>query len=207
MTEEIQPDVSGGDNTESGAFGNDEIDVVKRTAYTRAIDEVKSVKGKYKSALAELNEYKAKEKHLEEQRLLDEKKHVEVIETLKMQVDELAKANTQHMQDKLDFRKMNAAMSLMQAKGINLEQKYFGLLPIDQIEVTDDGDIDSNSVASVIDNFQKEHPRLTLPTAKLLPNDKSGSSGPMISIQEWKKLGREEKRQALKDKRVKGLIS
>jgi len=94
---------------------------------------------------------------------------------------------------------------LLQSKGVNLESKYLGLLPIDQIEVTDSGEIDNTSVTSVIENFQKEHPRLTLPATKLLPNDKPGSNSGKISLEEWKKLSPKDRQAAYKEGRVKRL--
>ena len=207
MSEENHPKAPVESSPKGGAEGeNGSTDYVKHSTYVGVIDEVKNVKSKLKGALAELNEYRVKEQQLQEQKMIEEKKYLEVIESLKAEKERLAGEVNTHLQDKLDYRKMTAAMSVMQAKGINLESKYFGLLPIDQIAITDDGDIDSNSVANVIENFQKEHPRLTLPTSKLLPNDKSGSMGPMISTEQWKKLGPEERKQALKEKRVKSSL-
>ena len=205
MMEDTPKNDSGGVDTDSGALGSKDSGFVGKPTYDRAIDEIKNFKGKYREAQAELNEYKVKEQQLTEQKLLDEKRHLEVIEQLKSQNESLSKEVTSHVQDKLDFRKMNAAMSLLQSKGVNLESKYLGLLPIDQIEVTDSGEIDNTSVTSVIENFQKEHPRLTLPATKLLPNDKPGSNSGKISLEEWKKLSPKDRQAAYKEGRVKRL--
>lgn len=194
----------GDSDPQSSAKGDKrDQDFVKHSTYMNVLDEAKNAKGKLRDALAELNEFREKEKQLQEQKLLDEKRHVEIIESLKAEKERLLAEVDNHVKDKLDFRKMNAAMAVMQSKGINLESKYFGLLPIDDIAITEDGNIDGTSVASVVENFQKEHPRLTMPSSKLLPNDKSGSQGQQLSIEQWKKLGRVEKQQALKEGRVK----
>ena len=203
MTEETTRNIDGVDDPQGGAEGDKKTDYVKHSSYVQAIDEVKSVKGKLKGALAELNEYKVKEQQQKEQKLLDEQKHLEVIEQLKKQNDELIAQNSSHVKDKIDFRKMNAAMGLLQSKGVNLESKYLGLLPLDEIEVTDSGDIDNNSVTKVVENFQKEHPRLTLPTAKLLPNQKPGSSVNKYSYEEWQRLPPKDRKAAYQEGRVK----
>ena len=184
-----------GDNQESDNF-------VKYDTYSRVLGEAKTFKSKYRDALAELNDYKQKEQSLAEEKMLEEKKYSELIETLKTQNQQLASRVDSFQKEKVDFNKMTAALSVLQSKGINLEQKYLGLLPIDEIEVTEDGSVDHNSLTSVLDSFQKEHPRLTMPAAKIFPNDKSADSR-MISVDEWKKLPKDEKRKALLEKRVK----
>lgn len=177
---------------------------VKYDTYSRVLDKVKSFQSKYRDAFSELTEYKEREKALADEKMLEEKKFAELIDQLKEQNLNLQRENETHLKDKIDFHKMSAAMGVLQSKGIQLEQKYFGLLPIEQIEMTDDGAVDPNSVAAVVESFQKEHPRLTLPSAKLFPNE-SSKAGQMLSVEEWKNLSYADKRQALKEKRVKGM--
>lgn len=190
-----------GDVSQGSAEGK--TDFVKHSTYARAIDEVKTFKSKYRDVQAELNEYREKEKALAESRLLEEKKFQELITQQKTEIDALKQANDHHIKDKMDFRKFNAAMSVMQSKGINLDSQYMSLIPIDDIGISDEGDIDLTSVASVVDDFQKAHPRLTMPIKGLLPNDSSHSNSQKMSVEQWKKLPKEEKYKALKDKKVK----
>ena len=201
MTEQTSQDAASGSEKSDGR-ADDRDGFVKYETYSRAIGEVKDYKQRFRDTQAELNEFREKEKAVQEAKLLEEKEYQKVIESLKAEKDQLANRVIEHEKNETDFRKMNAAMSLMQQKGISLEAKYMGLVPIDAIEMTEDGGVDLTSVSSVVDNFQKEHPRLTMPASKILPNDRSSSAN-MISKEEWHKLSTKDKKQALLDKRVK----
>ena len=201
MTEQTSQDATSSSNQSEGR-ADDRDGFVKYETYSRAIGEVKDYKQRFRDTQAELNVFREKEKAVQEAKLLEEKEYQKVIESLKAEKDQLANRVMEHEKNETDFRKMNAAMSLMQQKGISLEAKYMGLVPIDAIEMTEDGGVDLTSVASVVDNFQKEHPRLTMPASKILPNDRSSSAN-MISKEEWHKLSTKDKKQALLDKRVK----
>lgn len=131
------------------------------------------------------------------------KNFTELLSQKNAEIERLSSLNESHIKDKLDYRKMNAAVSLMQQKGINIEPKYMGLLPIENIVVSEEsGEIVADSVVNVVESFQKEHPRLVAPIGKLLPNQKSGQGPKRLSMDEWRKLGREEKQKALLEKRV-----
>ena len=176
---------------------------VKRQAYESLLDETKGTKNKYREALAELNEIKARQKEAEEQKLLEEKNYLQVIEKLKAEKEQIAQENESHLREKQDFRKMTALLSSLQKKGVNVESKYYDLLPMDKISFDDDGNIDGTSLAEASELFVREHPRLTVPIGKLLPNQKSESNSPKMTINEWKKLGPKERREALANNQVK----
>lgn len=186
--------------TEGSAEGK--TDYVKHSTYTKAIGEIKTFKSKYRDAQAELNEFREKEKALKEASLLEEKKFQELINSQKSEIEQLRQSNESHVKDKLDFRRLNAAMSVMQQKGINLDSQYMGLIPIDEIGISEEGEVDLTSVSNVVDNFQKAHPRLTVPLKGLLPNDSSSASNSKMSVEQWKKLPIAEKKKALEEKRV-----
>lgn len=202
MPEETnQNNVPGGDSAEGGAEGQ-KTDFVGRDSYVKAVDEAKSAKRRAAEAQARANELEAKFREQEEQKMLEEKNYSDLIERLKGENQQLSEQVQNHVKDKTDFRKMTAAMELLKQKGVNLESKYMGLLDIEAIQLTDDGDIDPNSVTEVVSTFQKEHPRLTIPTARLLPNLKSGDSVSKMSIEEFKKLSPAEATKAIKEGRV-----
>jgi hypothetical protein len=164
---------------------------------------VKSAKRKLADANARLADYEVQEKQRKEQSLIDEKNFTEVIAQKNADIERLTGEVNSHLKDKQDFRKMNAAMGLLQQKGVNLDPKYIGLLPIDDIAISQEtGEVITDSVINVVESFQKEHPRLVTPLGKMLPNQKPGQGLGKISINEYKNLSREEKIKALKDGRV-----
>lgn len=198
------PPGSGGTETKaSGDSNNTEKELVKRSSYVKAVDEAKNAKAKMREMAAELNEFRVQSERVAEEKLLEEKNFTELFEQQKMQIEALTSQNEAHQKDKTDFVKMQSALNVLQSKGVSLEQKYFDLLPLDQIQVTEEGQVDAQSVSDVVEGFQKEHPRLTMPAKALLPNNSTGSGGDKMSISDWKKLGREEKQKALKEGRVK----
>jgi hypothetical protein len=171
--------------------------------YEKTLRAERNAKQKLQEVQERLLTFENEKKSVEEQKLISEKKHVEYIEQLKREKLELEQKTSHLLQEQTDFRKLNATLGLLQEKGIQLEAKYLGLLPLDRIEITDEGSIDLTSVSQVVTDFQKEHPRLTAPAKAFLPSDKSGSAANALSVEEWKKLSYKEKTEAMKAGRVK----
>jgi len=201
MSEDPENTVPGGNEPQS-PVGEGKSDFVSKDFADKVLTEKKNFQRKYTEAMAELNEFRSQQKAQAEQKMLEEKKFSELIDQQKSRISELESLNSQHLQEKTDFRKMNAALNLLQQKGVNLESKYMGLVHIDKIQLSESGEIDATSVAEVVDSFQKEHPRLTIPQKRLLPNLKSGDVGSKMTIDEWNKLGPEEASKALREGRV-----
>lgn len=194
----------GGDPNAGGAgSGSDKPSSVSYDTYNRTVQSEKNLREKLRETQERLTVFENDQKSREEQSLLDQKKHVEFIEKLKAENAKLLGENEGLKSNELNFRKLNAAVGLLNEKGIRLDPQYYGHIRLDEIQLTDDG-IDHTSVASVIDTFQKEHPRLTAPSSKFLPSDKSGDSGPMMSLEQWKSLpSGKERQEALRKGQVK----
>lgn len=192
-------DLASGD----GAHGDGKPKHVSFDTYEKTLRAERNAKQKLQEVQERLLTFENEKKSVEEQKLISEKKHVEYIEQLKREKAELEQKTSHLLQEQTDFRKLNATLGLMQEKGIQLEAKYLGLLPLDRIEITDEGGIDLTSVSQVVSDFQKEHPRLTAPAKAFLPSDKSGSAANALSVEEWKKLPYKEKQEAMKANRVK----
>lgn len=194
----------GGNQSDPGGNGGegDKPKVVSYDTYERTVNQEKTLRKKLQETQEKLLLFENEKKSIEEQKLLEEKKHVDVIEQLRREKQEAHEKATRLEQEQKDFRKITAAMGLLQEKGITLESKYLGLLPLDQIQFTDEGTIDHTSVSQAVSLFQKEHPRLTAPAKNFLPSDKTGTSAQKISVEEWKKLPLKEKQEALKAGRV-----
>ena len=183
--------------------GNNKNGFVSVETYKKTVAAEKNSKAREAELAAKVAEYEAEKEASREAQLLAEKKHMTVIEEQKLKIQELSGHVQKREKDITDFQKMTAIMGAMTEKGINLESKYMGLVPIDQVKISDDGQVDTQSVFDVVNNFQRDNPRLVLPFDKMLPNEKSGSVKQM-STDEWKKLGSKAEREAaLKEGRVK----
>lgn len=201
MTEEA--DTSGTPTEQARGSGETKSEYVSRKAYEKTVAAEKNLRSNNRELSARLAEFEAKEQALAEEKMIEEKKFLEMIEQQKARIQELEGTVTTQSQSMQDFQKMTAVMGMFQEKGINLESKYMDLVPIQKIQLTDDGAVDVRSVSEVVSNFQQEHPRLVTPLSKLLPNDKSGSIKGQMSVDEWKKLDFKEKQKAWKEGRVK----
>lgn len=191
------PNAGGGGGSESNKF-------ISREAYEKSVTQEKNLRNQLRETQEKLLIFENEKRSIEEQKLLDEKKHVEYIEKLKAENQQLLQKTQSLEQDRADFRKLNAAQQLMQQKGIQLEPQYFGLLPLNNIELTGEGAVDLTSLTRVVDAFQKEHPRLVAPAKAFLPSDKPGSSANQMSVDEWKSLPTaKERTEALQSGRVK----
>jgi hypothetical protein len=198
-------DIPGGDSDAPGGGnknGGDKPKQISYETYEKTLNQEKSLRKRLQETQEKLLIFENEHKATQEQKMLEEKKHLEFIEQLKREKAEALEKAQRLERDQTDFRKLNAAMGLLQEKGIQLEAKYLGLLPLDQIQLTEEGGIDHTSVANAVDNFAKEHPRLTLPASKFLPNDKTGNSAQKMSVDDWKKLPHKEKVEAMKSGRV-----
>lgn len=189
--------------TEQASGGGEKGDFVGRKAYEKSVAAEKNLRSSNRELSARLAEYEAKEKAAAEQQMMEEKKFSEIIDQQKARISELEGTVTNQSQSMQDFQKMTAVMGMLQEKGINLESKYMNLVPLDKIQLQDDGAVNVASVSEVVSNFQQEHPRLVTPLSKMLPNDKSGSLKSQMSVEDWKKLDYKEKQEAWKEGRVK----
>lgn len=192
----------GGQHAGGAGEGSDKPSSVSYETYNRTVQSEKKLRDALRETQEKLLMFENDHKAREEQSLLDQKKHVEFIEKLKAENAKLLGENEGLKRNETDFRKLNAAVGLLNEKGIRVDPQYYGHIRLGEIEITDNG-VDHNSVATVIETFQKEHPRLVAPSSKFLPSDKPGDSGPQMSVEQWKKLPHKEKQEALRKGQVK----
>lgn len=191
----IVPD-AGGD----GKNGDDQgSKFVSREAYERTVDKEKALKQQLRETNERLAKFEQQQKAIEEQKLLEQNQHLTVIEQLKKENEALKGNLTGLEQQRIETRKLNSAMGLLNQKKIQLDPKYLDMIPLDQIQVDADGRPDMASVVKAVDNFVKEHPRLVTPLPNDLPGTKPGGSGAMLTYDEWTKLPPKEKKDRFKD--------
>lgn len=204
MSDNTSQNSPGGGSPNAGGAGegSERPSSVSYETYNRTVQSEKKLRDSLRETQEKLSVFENERQARDEQAMLDQKKHVEFIEQLKKQNAEILGENQRLKSEQTDFRKLNAAVGLLNEKGIRVDPQYMGHLRLDEIQITENG-IDHSSVASVIETFQKEHPRLVAPASKFLPSDKSGDSGAKISVEEWKQLPPKDKVEALRKGQVK----
>jgi hypothetical protein len=191
----IDPNAGG-----EGQDGESQIpDKVDYRTYKKTVDNEKKLKQALADREARLAEFEKQQQAANEAKLLEQNQHLTVIEQLKKQNDELnGKIQSFHEQQTFS-RKMHKVVGLLQQKGIQLDQKYLDLIPVDQIQVDAEGNPDMTSVVKVADSFVKEHPRLVTPLPNDLPGTRPGNSSTTLTYEAWTKLPPKEKRERFKD--------
>jgi hypothetical protein len=181
---------SGENPNPEGEENTDELnkqDYVKYENYVKSVNSEKNTKARLREKDAELNEYKARESAQKEHDLLAKDEHLKVIAGYKEQNELL---NNQLAQKAADDVKVNKLHGFVHSLGNSkLDPKYLGLVPVDLIEVDDQGKPIPESLSKVVNNFKAEHPRLLIQQTKDLPGQSPTSGGGSMSVEEWKKLG------------------
>lgn len=205
MSDNPSQNSPGGGSQHAGGAGegSDKPGFVSRETYDRSVSQEKKLRDQLRETQEKLLTFENEHRTREEQSLLDQKRHVELIDQLKAEKAQLLGENATLKRNETDFRKLNAAMGLLSEKGIRVDPQYLGHIRLDEIQITENG-VDPTSVATVIDTFQKEHPRLVAPAKSFLPSDKSGDSSNMMSVEQWKALPTHKERvEALQKGQVK----
>lgn len=194
--------IPGGDSPDAGGDGNGDSqipDKVDYRTYKKTVDNEKNLKKQLAETNARLAQFEQQQKAIEEQKLLEQNQHIEVINQLKKQNEELNGKLTSFQLQQQEARKLNAAMGLLNQKGIQLDPKYLDLIPTEDIQVDADGKPDMTSVVKAIDSFVKEHPRLVAALPPDLPGTRTGGSGGNLTYEQWTKLPPKEKKERFKD--------
>lgn len=182
-------EVPGGNSPNADGVGGDK-GTVSHDTYKKTMDQLKSVQ-------SQLREFTKEKETREYNDRLAKDQHTQIIEEQKSKILELEAENNGHKQNILDTRKLHSALGLLHESGIQLEGQYYGMLQLDQIVVDESGRPDKTSVAKVVSDFKKQHPRLVMPAKNILPNDRPAGTVQPISIEAWKKLPPKEQKEAL----------
>ena len=181
MTTDANPPV--GDNSAPGGQeSNQQVkDTVQYETHKKLLDEKKKLAEK-------LAIFETKEAERERKKLEDEGQYQKLIELEKKRADE-AIAKVIAFEDQMtQGRKLKA---LLGALGGQVDDKFLGFLPIDQIVIDPETkEVNLTSVASVADGFKKQFPELIKSqNGPRLPNAApQGNEAGKISEAEWNKL-------------------
>ena len=162
-------------------------DLVKYSTYKKVLNEKKTLQSKHAEAIAKLAEHEAREKQKEEQQLIADKEFDKVLGERDKQIDELTGRLNQSTKALDDTIKLQHFISALGSSKI--DPKYFGFIPLDDIQIEEDGNVNKENLMKVVNEFKAEHPRLLVNPKGNLPNhhvnqEKAGT----ISYKAWREL-------------------
>ena len=145
MSKEDQSQVSNEDQVtpvEESSQKQDEF--VKRQAYEEVASDMIKYKHQRKELQARVNEYEAKIKAIEENKLVEEKRFQELYEREKQAREQAEAARNKEKDLYIRSVKMSALKSEL---GGNVKDEYLQFASIDSIEVSEDGLLSSESLS------------------------------------------------------------
>lgn len=178
---------AGDPDDSSGDSGNK---FVSAEAYERIQSDMVKWKKRARENEAKVNEWESEKKSREENKALEEKRYLELLEQQKAE-NETLKSNLgaleKNWQDAQKYSEINRHL------GNNFDQQYAGLIPFEEIEVTEDGKVDPESAKRVAEGFKQKHPRLFMSPSTQPPGHYPNGSGKKISASEFAQLGSSKK--------------
>ena len=194
------PTENGVQGSEGGAQTETDEKPIDPKIYEKFMGEIKGLRDRLKTATKELDTFKSEKEQIELNKKLENDKHLEVISDLQEKVNALTGQVSQSQQEKDDIFKLSSVINQLNAEGINLDDKYFGLLPLDKIEMQD-GMVSKESLTKAVQDFKSEHPILVAPK-RPLPDDTKPSGDGKISMADAAKLSFLERRKAMQDGKI-----
>jgi hypothetical protein len=180
----------GDSSASSGQETNQQADVPKKDSVAyETYQKVLSEKKKTAERLAILEAEKADR---EKKDMEAKGEYQKLIELEKKRADEAIAKVSAFEEQMTQGKKLRA---LLNALGGQVDDKFLGFLPIDQIALDPETkDVNLTSVASVADQIKKQYPEfIKNPNAPRLPNmAPQGNEAGKISEAEWKKLSAKE---------------
>lgn len=183
----------GNEPAADGVEGKSPKQSVSHETYQRTVDAEKKLKQQNKELADKIAAREAQDKEAEEKRLLANQEHEKVIAQQKAEIERLTKEGETRKEQVEISRKLNSAVGLLSASGVQLDSRYFQLLDLDKITLDADGKPDANSVAKVVADFKRDNPLLVQGRKADLPGNSTGGSGQPLTLDAWKKLPYDQK--------------
>lgn len=179
-----------GEHNESSS----ESDKVDYKSYLKVLNEKKKRDEELTSVRTRLAELESANKQAEETRLKEQEKFKELAEMKSQEVEKLQQEIQLKQQQELNARKLD---SFLKALDGTVERKYWDHIDIDQIQLSESGDVDEMSVSNLVNTFRQTYPEVIRTKQKEhLPNQYPSGSG-SLTYEQWKQLPAKEMRARL----------
>lgn len=176
---------------------DDNSQYVSYETHKKLLSQRKADQAKAKDLEEKYNALLAEKQANEEQALAEQGKFKEMFEKERQQSQILQDQMREAANRELKFKKEIALKSML---GTLKKDDYLVFADINAIQLSDDGQIDIESVKEVAEKFQNDHPHLLLQESASLPN---GAPKPpnsnKLSYAEWVQLPAKEQKARMKD--------
>lgn len=171
-------------------------DVVKYETYSRVLGEKKKVQSELADAKAKLAEFEADKKAREDAQLKAQGDYEKLEKKLREEAEASKQEAARLKKERLDMVKTSAFLGELSG---TIEEPYYDLIPIDQIPVTDDGQVDREKLKPFVKTWEQQHARIIVRQTKgNMPNNApNGSGGTPLTFEEWSRLPRLEQKKRL----------
>jgi hypothetical protein len=183
--------------TESNSNSEQNVEFVPKKAFEDVTKDMHKYKSGYKEAVASVNEYQAKLKAIEEEKMREENRWKELYENKNQELEIERKKLSEKEKSVQKSIKLSALKTELGGK---IKDQYLVHAQLDAIEFKEDGSIDFDSLQKVANDFRKEH-------GQLIPSNVNanitGNAAPTDTTlnkpKDLKSMSFEEKIQALKE--------
>ena len=182
--------------------GDDDKKSVAYETHVKLLGEKKRLAEKLALQESDLEKFRAAEKERETKELEAAKNYDQIQKNLR---DELAKKDAALQQVQIERTEANKLSAFVKTLGATLEQKYWGLVDIDQIAIDPaTGKVDEMSVSKYVDLYRKTYPETIRTQAPNMPSGApTGSGSGQLTVEQWKAIkDRNERWAAVREGRV-----
>lgn len=167
---------------------------VSKKAYEDVSKDMHKFKSKTKELEAALNEYQAKMKSIEEQKLAEENRYKELYEK---RTAELEAEKSKAVEQQTRFTKSLKIVELKKELGGNIRDEYLVHADVNAIEFNEDGSLNKDSLVTVANKFRAQHGALIPRTENANITGHAASTG-VVAPKSVKEMTFAEKVEALK---------
>ena len=131
-------------------------DYVARKAFEEVSQDMHKYKKSMKDAIAKNNEFEAKLRAIEEEKMQENEQWKELYEKQKQEAEQIRQ---QRDQDRM-IMKNSVKKSALKSELGNIKSEYLDFASLDDIEVNEDGSINTDSLHKVANDFRSQHAQL-----------------------------------------------
>lgn len=176
----------------------DKEETVSYETHKELLAQRKADQKRLREVEEELNQFKSKQKEIEENKLREKGEYQKLLETREKELSQIKEENAKIQQNLVDGRKLQAFNDRLPGK---LKKKeYLAFVDLDKIPFNPETQkVDEAGLKMVVDEFVKEYPDLIQTTpGKKLPTD-SASSHESLTYEQWLKLPVKDQRLRMKE--------
>ena len=172
-------------------------DSVKYDTYRKVLGEKKSLQSKFELAQKELEDFRAKQKQLEEQELQENNKWKEYAERKEQEAQEALQRVKDYEYREVSSRKLDR---ILNGVGAPIDSKYWALIDVESVKYdAETGEFDETSLNSEIQRIKEQMPEIISrkKDASFDPSAPSKNGMGKLTVEEFARLSKAEKKEQI----------